>query len=145
MWVPKTTVRTQPPGETRQPLSRWWWSFVIVSAIPGLVGCGGGGGETGAAATPPARSGKVWEVPGPDDRAQVPGAILAFVNGVHVMVVDGDRIYAGMTELTTKAGADGAQTITFPSGLSADLVPAARGGELRFSSGERVAIRERQQ
>lgn len=89
----------------------------------------------------------MWEVQAPDDRASVPGSIVAFVNGVHVMVVDGDRIYAGMTELTAKSGSNGAQTITFPSGLSADMVPAgpgARAVELRFSSGERVTVRERQ-
>jgi hypothetical protein len=67
---------------------------------------------------------------------------VAFVNGVHVMVVDGDQIYAGMTELTTKAGAGGGRTIAFPSGLSADLVPSPQGAELRFSSGERVAVHE---
>ena len=61
-----------------------------------LAGCGGGGAP-GSAATPPARSGQVWEVQGSDDRTAVPGSIVAFVNGVHVMVVDGDRVFAGMT------------------------------------------------
>ena len=110
-----------------------------------LAACGGGsGGEEGAAAPPPARSGEVWAVQNPNDRAATAGSIVAFVNGIHVMVVDGDQIYAGMTELTTKQGAGGGRRIAFPSGLSADLVPGAQGAELRFSTGERVAIGSRQ-
>jgi hypothetical protein len=108
-----------------------------------LTACGGGGGgESGSATPPPSRSGEVWAVQNPDDRAATAGSIVAFVNGIHVMVVDGDQIYAGMTELTTKDGAGGGRTIAFPSGLSADMVPAADGAELRFSSGERVAVHE---
>ena len=38
---------------------------------------------------------KVWEVQASEDRAYVPGSIVAFVNGVHVMVVDGDRVLRG--------------------------------------------------
>jgi hypothetical protein len=124
-------------------VTRWLLCFSTAAVAASLAGCGGGG-EPGSAVTPPARSGQVWEVQGSEDRTAVPGSIVAFVNGVHVMVVDGDRIFAGMTELTTKSGSGGARTITFPSGLSADLVPAAQGGELRFSSGERVAVRARQ-
>ena len=74
----------------------------------------------------------------------MPGSIVAFVNGVHVMVVDGNEIYAGMTTLATKSGADGGRTITFPSGLTADMVSSGKGAELRFSSGERVMVHERQ-
>jgi hypothetical protein len=121
------------------------WQFLIGSSMFCIAACGGGsGGEEGAAAPPPARSGEVWAVQNPDDRAATAGSIVAFVNGIHVMVVDGDQIYAGMTELTTKQGAGGGRTIAFPSGLSADLVPAAKGAELRFSTGERVAIGSRQ-
>jgi len=108
-----------------------------------LAGCGGGG-EPGSATAPPARAGQVWEVQASEDRAYVPGSIVAFVNGVHVMVIDDDRVYAGMTPLETKAGSGGAKSITFASGLTADLVPSADGGEMRFSSGERVPVRARQ-
>lgn len=117
--------------------------LVVASLLLVAVACGGGGGgEGGSATAPPSRSGEVWAVQNPDDRAATAGSIVAFVNGVHVMVVDGNQIYAGMTELTTKDGAGGVRTIAFPSGLSADLVPVAQGAELRFSSGERVAVRE---
>ena len=108
-----------------------------------LAACGEGGEESGAVTAPPARSGEVWTVQSPDDRSAVAGSIVAFVNGVHVMVVDGQQIYAGMTELTTKDGAGGGRTIAFPSGLSADLVPTGQGAELRFSTGEKVAVGSR--
>jgi hypothetical protein len=108
-----------------------------------LSACGGGGEEGGTVTAPPASSGEVWTVQNPDDRAAVAGSIVAFVNGVHVMVVDGEQIYAGMTELTTKDGAGGGRTIAFPSGLSADLVPTGQGAELRFSTGEKVAVGSR--
>lgn len=118
-------------------------SFMFASSMFCLTACGGGGGGGAArsAAPPPARSGEVWAVQNPDDRAATAGAIVAFVNGIHVMVVDDEQIYAGMTELTAKSGAGGGRTIAFPSGLSADLVPSGQGAaELRFSSGERVAV-----
>jgi hypothetical protein len=114
-------------------------SLIAVLSAAALA-CGGGGGGAEGAAAPPASSGEVWTVKAPDDRTAVAGSIVAFVNGVHVMVVDDDDIYAGMTTLTARAGAAGARTITFASGLTADLVPAEGGAELRFSSGERVAM-----
>lgn len=117
--------------------------MVMAPVLLCLTACGGGGSSATGAAPPPASSGEVWEVKSPEDRTAVPGAIVAFVNGVHVMVVDGSQIYAGMTELTTKNGAGGSRTLSFPSGLSADLVPSEGGAELRFSSGERVVVGSR--
>jgi hypothetical protein len=118
-------------------------SILLVSAAS--TACGGADtGTPGAVAAPPPRSGDIWEIQAPADRAAVPGSIVAFVNGVHVMVVDGNQVYAGMTTLATKSGTDGGRTITFPSGLTADLVSSGQGAELRFSSGERVMVHERQ-
>ena len=125
------------------PHTPHWFSRAVAASAVVFAGCGGGG-EPGSATAPPARAGQVWEVQPSGDRADIPGAIVAFVNGVHVMVVDDDRVYAGMTTLETKGGSDGAKTITFASGLTADLVPSAQGGEMRFSSGERVSMRARQ-
>jgi hypothetical protein len=118
-------------------------SILVVSTAS--AGCGGAEtGAPGAVAAPPPRSGDIWEIQAPADRTAVPGSIVAFVNGIHVMVVDGNQIYAGMTTLATKSGADGGRTITFPSGLTADMVSSGKGAELRFSSGERVMVHERQ-
>ena len=121
-------------------------SVIALIATIGVSACGGGGADKatpGAVDAPPARSGSVWEIQTPDERATVSGSIVAFVNGVHVMVIDGNRVYAGMTELAVKSGPNGGQTMTFPSGLSADIVPSGQSTELRFSSGERVAVHER--
>ena len=43
----------------------------------------------------PARAGQVWEVQASEDRAYIPGSIVAFSTAMHVMVVDDDRVYAG--------------------------------------------------
>lgn len=127
------------------PQTSHWISRTIAASAVLLVGCGGGGEPGSATATaPPARAGQIWEVQASEDRGYVPGSIVAFVNGVHVMVVDDDRVYAGMTSLETKSGSGGAKTIRFASGLTADLVPSANGAEMRFSSGERVPVRARQ-
>jgi hypothetical protein len=120
-----------------------WFSRTVAGSAIALAGCGGGG-EPGSASAPPARAGQVWEVQSSEDRAYLPGSIVAFVNGVHVMVVDGDRVYAGMTPLAATSGTNGARTITFSSGLTAEMVPSAQGAEMRFSSGERVPLRTRQ-
>jgi hypothetical protein len=113
----------------------------LVLALASLAGCSSGdGADAGGAARPPAHAGDVWEVQDADDRAAVPGAIVAFVNGVHVMVMDGDRVHAGMTRLVARDGEDGVRSIAFPSGLTADLVPTAKGFDLRFSTGESVPV-----
>jgi hypothetical protein len=119
--------------------------FVRVIAASALVvaGCGGGA-EPGSTAPPPSRAGQVWEVQPSEERAYIPGSIVAFVNGVHVMVVDDDRVYAGMTPLAISNGSNGGKTITFSSGLTAEMVTSAQGAEMRFSSGERVPLRTRQ-
>jgi len=44
------------------------------------------------AARAPTRAGDVWEIDHPDDRANAAGAALAYLNGLHVMVVDDNRI-----------------------------------------------------
>jgi hypothetical protein len=116
---------------------------VIAASALVVAGCGGGG-EPGSTAPPPSRAGQVWEVQPSEERAYIPGSIVAFVNGVHVMVVDDDRVYAGMTPLAISNGSNGGKTITFSSGLTAEMVTSAQGAEMRFSSGERVPLRTRQ-
>ncbi|HEY7189174.1 MAG TPA: hypothetical protein VH436_21600 [Vicinamibacterales bacterium] len=121
--------------------------FLLSCLLVSMAGAACGGADKsapGAVAAPPSRSGDIWEIQAPAERTSVPGSIVAFVNGVHVMVVDGDQIYAGMTTLATKSGPNGGRTITFPSGLTADMVSGSQGAELRFSSGERVMVHERQ-
>lgn len=94
-------------------------------------------GDVGAA---PARAGDVWQVDPAADRAATPGAVLAYVNGLHVIVLDGDDLYAGMTLLKTTSRSGG-RAIDLGNGLEAVLVPTGPGKmELRFSSGESVSM-----
>jgi hypothetical protein len=95
-----------------------------------------------AAVAAPASSGQVWEVDVAGGRAASPAAVLAFVQGLHVMVIDGNRVYAGLTPLKVAPGADGILTITLRGNLTAQIVPAGTGLQLRFSSGEAIALRE---
>jgi hypothetical protein len=82
-------------------------SAILLVSV-GSAGCRGvETGTPGAVASPPSRRGDIWEIQTPADRTSVPGSIVAFVNGVHVMVVDGDQIYAGMTTVATKNGFGG--------------------------------------
>ena len=99
--------------------------------------------EAGAPAVRvPARSGEVWEVDRPTDRATAPGAVLAFVTGLHVMIVDADQVFAGMTRLETTQGPAGARVVALGNGLSAEIMPAGDRLELRFSTGESIAMRK---
>jgi hypothetical protein len=132
-----TSVRLKPDTANVR-----FFRAIAASAVV-LAGCGGGG-EPGSATPPPTRAGEVWEVQASEDRAYIPGSIVAFVNGVHVMVVDDDTVFAGMTPLAAKSGSGGAKTITFASGLTAEMVPSVHGAEMQFSSGERVPLRARQ-
>ena len=106
-----------------------------------VVGCGGGTGAGGAAARAPARAGDVWEIDGEADRAATPAALLAFVNGLHVVVVDGNTAYAGMTRLEARAEKGGEPVFALPNGLRAELARSGPGAELRFSTGEVIALR----
>lgn len=117
--------------------------MTAVPAAAALIGCGQSGDAGPAIARAPARVGQVWETDRAADRAAAPAALLAFVNGVHVMVLDGNEAFAGMTRLTAERGADGGRTLKLSNGLDARLVPAGETIELRFSSGETIPMRKR--
>ena len=116
---------------------------ITLALLAALAACGGG--DDGAAATSraPESAGEVWEVDRADDRAAVEGALLAYVTGLHVLVLDDDDAFAGMTRLRATAGADGARAFTLANGLGAELAPAGDALELRFSSGQVVPLKRR--
>jgi hypothetical protein len=118
-------------------------AIAMGAASAALILSACGGGESGSVARAPARSGDVWELDRTEDRATAQAALLAYVNGLHVMVLDGNTAYAGMTRLEAAKGADGNQTLTLANGLKAELVRAGEAVELRFSSGELVPLRKR--
>jgi hypothetical protein len=105
-----------------------------------LIGCGGGTSGP-ATARAPSSAGEVWEVDPSADRGALAGALLAYVSGLHVVVLDGDRAYAGMTRLEGKRAENGARSFALASGLSAEVVKQGETAQLRFSSGEGVPLR----
>jgi hypothetical protein len=106
----------------------------------GAGGCGKSGSGPEAVKAP-ARSGDVWEIDRAAGRAAMPGAVLAYANGLHVMVLDGKEVFAGMTRFDAEPRPDGARAIKLAGGLEALLVPAGEEKiDLRFSSGESISL-----
>jgi len=115
-------------------------SLVLLTAL-GLA-CRGGDGAPGEAAVIPARAGDVWELENPADRASAPAAMTAFVNGVHVVVVDGDDIYAGTGKLAAGKAEAGARVLPIAAD-TARLVAEGEALTLRFASGTTARLRRR--
>ncbi|MEW5977632.1 MAG: hypothetical protein AB1898_17700 [Acidobacteriota bacterium] len=118
-----------------------WPALWLVLLVGSLTGCGSSGPEgTGV----PSRSGEVWEIDGSAGRSAMSGAVLAYVNGLHVIVLDGNNVYAGMTLLKAERPSDGGSSIKLANGLEASLVPTGEGTmDLRFSSGESIPLRRK--
>lgn len=113
------------------------------AALTLLLGCRGSR-DAGSATPPPAHSGVVWETDDAGNRATAAATMLAYANGLHVLVLDGDDVFAGMTRLHSTARSDGGRSIQLANGLAADLVPSDDAMELRFSSGETVRMKKRE-
>ena len=124
-------------------MQRSRWVFLSLLAA-GLAGCGGGNDAGGGAVRAPASSGTVLVMDNAG-RNNANAAVIGFVHGVHTFVLDGDSVFAGMTPVKAARGENGARTLTFEDGLSAQLVPTQTGFELRFSSGETIGLREQEQ
>lgn len=128
----RLTMRNWPA-----PASRRWCVAALLAAA-----CGGGGEGAPAVARAPASSGDVWAVHAEGSRTSPPAAALAaFVNGLHVMVVDGNTAYAGMTRLEARAQEGGPPAFTLANGLRAELSRAGDSAQLRFSTGEVLSLR----
>jgi hypothetical protein len=111
----------------------------ITSVAATLVACGGDG--TAETSRAPERAGEVWEVDRADDRAAAEGALLAYVSGLHVVVLDDDDAFAGMTRLRLTDRDGGGRGLTLANGGGAELVPGGDGLELRFPDGQTVPMR----
>ncbi len=114
---------------------------ILVLAASGCDKAGTSGTEV---STAPSRAGEVWEIDRVADRAAAPAAVAAYVNGLHVMVLDGDDAYAGMTRLRATAGGNGARVLKLASGGEVQLASAGDAIELRFSGGESIPLRKQQ-
>jgi hypothetical protein len=120
-------------------------ALVLVLLAVGTTSCGRSGGSGSEAAAAPPSSGDVWEIDPAPDRSSRPASVLAYVHGLHTLVLDGDDVFAGMTPLRTEAKPDGGRAIKLTGGLEAVLVPGAAGQmQLRFSTGEVIAMHKRQ-
>jgi hypothetical protein len=124
--------------EASAQMRRYGWILMTV----GVIGCGKHSGGDATVAKAPRSAGDVWETDKAADRQSAPATVLAFVNGLHTMVVDGSDVYAGTTRLSTATDSSGTRIIVLGNGLTAQLAPAGEEMELRFSSGERVPLRK---
>jgi len=107
------------------------------------TGCGKSGGSVEVVRAP-ASSGDVWEIDRDAGRPAMPGAVLAYLNGLHVVVLDGKEAFAGMTRFQGESRPDGARAFKLTSGGEVVLAPSGQDQlELRFSSGESVRMRKK--
>lgn len=118
-----------------------WKTIVGLVVLTSMAGCGGSGSSSSTAARVPGSSGDVWELEPTAGRNAMPGAVLAFVNGLGGIVIDGDTAYAGMTRMKVERQSNGVRAIHLANNLTAELVPGAGGRlDLHFSSGETVPM-----
>jgi len=135
------------PSERRRPCSRGLWFVgpasgrpLLTMAVGVVVGCGGSAEAGKSAERAPSHAGEVWTIAREDDRAAVPAALTAYLNGMQTMVLDGSDAYAGMTKLHgDKSDGDG-KLFTLANGVTATITPAGDSLQLRFSSGEVIPM-----
>jgi hypothetical protein len=113
-------------------------------ALAVLAGCGGGGDAAPRASSVPRSAGEIWVLDSATARSAAPAAMLAYANGLHVIVLDGADVYAGMTRLRATRSDDGSWELRLPGELEARLSPAGDALELAFSTGERIGMSRRQ-
>lgn len=142
----------QPPADVRLaadsrrslrsvPVRLLVWSGLLLA----LSACSNGGAGDAAVSEVPKTSGDVWLVGPASDRATAPAALLAFVYGLHVAVIDGNDAYTGMTRRTVGKATGGAQTIPVSGGQSVSLLPEGDRYTLRFPGGETIGFHKREQ
>ena len=126
---------------TPTPVSLVPGTLITILALAITAGCGSSGNSAGATRAP-AKSGDVRVIANPDDRASAPAAVLAYVNGLHAFVLDGNDAYLGMTHLTARKGESGARVIAVPGTGDIAILTAGDSLELRFPGGETVPLRK---
>lgn len=115
--------------------------LVTILWLLALAACGEGASGTQAAV--PASGGDVWELDSVATRSAAPAALLAFLSGTHVMVVDGDETYTGMQVTRGGKAPDGGQPLALGGGIDATLAPSGQTMRVKFASGETVPLRRR--
>ncbi len=108
-----------------------------------LAACSEAGGDSNEATGVPSRSGDVWVLDSAGSQSAASAALLAFVSGTHVLVVDGDETFAGMQVTHGGKAPDGGQPLTLSGGIDATLAPSGNAMRLKFASGETMPLRKR--
>lgn len=106
-----------------------------------IGGCDNAPDKGAEIAAAPSRAGEVWELDRAGDRAAVPAAVAAYVSGLHVMVLDGDSAYAGMTRLRATRNPAGARVLKLAHGAEVELAAVGDGVELRFADAGSIPLR----
>ncbi|MEO7218113.1 MAG: hypothetical protein ABI026_07960 [Gemmatimonadaceae bacterium] len=117
-------------------------SMTVAGLAGSIVACSASSDSRKGASPPPSESGQVWEVDSASNRSTAAGSMAAFANGLHVIVVDGDDIYAGMQKLKSAPGPDGSRLVTLADGDTASFKQSGSDIDVRFSTGETVHMHQ---
>ena len=134
-----------PTGQLQSPAraKRVCESLLLAALVAAVnAGCSQDAGSR-VAVSLPRRAGEIWEVDSAASQSSGAAALLAFVSGTQVLLVDGATTYAGMRVTDGGQAPDGGQPLVLSDGISATLAPREGGMQLRFSSGEVLALRRR--
>jgi len=126
--------------------------IMLAVAVATLTSACGGGSDSASApgeAAPaaakaeelPLRSGDVWEV---DPQSNGSAQMLAYLNGLHAFVRQGDDIYTATTRLSNVKEDGGVLTAKLLGGIEAKLEDKDNQHTLTFSSGQSASLRQHQ-
>lgn len=124
-------------------------STIFVVALAALASaCGGSesgsapqGAATAKAEELPLRRGDVWEV---DPEGPADAQMLAYLNGLHAFVRQGDALYTATTRITEVQEDAGVLTARLGGGVEARLESKDNQPLLTFSSGPSARLRAHQ-
>ena len=137
------TGQLQSPAQSLGGAGRLRESLLLTALVAAAnAGCSHDAGSR-LAISEPRRAGEVWEVDSAASQSSGAAALLAFVSGTQVLLVDGATTYAGMRVTDGGQAPDGGQPLVLSDGIRATLAPRDGGMQLRFSSGEVLALRRR--
>lgn len=121
-------------------MRRSWMPWLLPCALLAGCGSGSGPGAEGAVVTvadTPAHAGELWTLAEAQlSDAPSPADLAAFVEGLHVFVLDGDKVYAGSLRHDGKRQPDGSLQFALPGGRQARLSPDGDGMALHLGEGE---------
>ncbi|HEY8327042.1 MAG TPA: hypothetical protein VIO59_01165 [Rhodanobacter sp.] len=125
------------------------WPCLLAGSVL-LTACGGTGPAADGAdavvrpAPTPSRAGEAWELADAAvGQAPSPAAVAAFVEGLHSIVLDGDRVYAGSVRRQGDRQGDGSLVLALAGGGQARLVRDGDGYALDMGDGAAARLQRR--